>query len=128
MRSDMVPAAIFPDYGLTGHSANIENSPSCREIIRWFPSLARAASGQQGHKPFFHPYSKTQVQILGEQDWKQTRRSLCSTAPLSSVSENATNKSGMPVSTTALNLMFVLMRSRISCIASSGKAEISKLS
>ena len=51
-----------------------------------------------------------------------------SAAPLNSVQEARGIKPGTPVSTTELNLTFVVMRSRISRIASSGRAEISKLS
>ena len=46
-------------------------------------------------------------------------------APLISVHTGRGMNPGTPLWTTVLNLMFVVMRSRMSCIASSGRGEIS---
>jgi hypothetical protein len=52
----------------------------------------------------------------------------CGSAPLDSAHRLPAINPGTPVFTTELNLTLVVMRSRISCMASSGSAEMSKLS
>ena len=44
MRSDIGPAAIFPDYELSDHTAKRGSSPSCKASIPWSSSSAAAVS------------------------------------------------------------------------------------
>ena len=35
MRADIVPAAIFPDYERSDHTAKRRNFPNCKDRIPW---------------------------------------------------------------------------------------------
>ena len=44
MRPDIVPGAIFPDYGLSDHTAKRRKLSDCKGDIQWFSSSAADVS------------------------------------------------------------------------------------